>query len=480
MSAHVEIIRVAELFDGSRSFHIPPYQRPYSWSERSALRLLDDIAEMTTERRTYRLGTMIACGRGTERSGAGASRGLDVVDGQQRYLTLALLGQALGLGWAASVSLPSTHARASLTALQRNAEALRRRLETSPSLHERLRKQLGQPAEELGRCEILLVTTSTTDTALTMFDSLNSRGKDLHPVDLLKAYHLRVAEELGETEDEGTVHELLQTWDGSHEDVERLFDELLLPILRWTANESVPRGGMTPDDVVRFTGIRRRSGVRPGQAAPWERIFLADLDAHRADPSEASYQLEHPVIDGLPFLHWTEHYLRLARQVGALPARSNDAGSDSDKAREDTDRVGLLGRLDDEHARTLRDRDRYSDRLHRCLRLALVDRFGAEALDEAANEYLARYAYLRRATQGSLQWTSVDNFVRDSWVRSNQASGITYGENLLLTIRRARTAREVTGRPLPSIGNEDDIAGTKSLRPALTALYGMGNTHDDA
>ena len=66
---------------------IPDYQRPYKWSAKNALQLFDDIMEAkNANKEVYRVGTLILheeCGK------------YNIVDGQQRTITFALLLHAL-------------------------------------------------------------------------------------------------------------------------------------------------------------------------------------------------------------------------------------------------------------------------------------------------------------------------------------------------------------------------------------------------
>ena len=82
------------------SLFIPPYQRPYSWDAATAVQLLDDIREAFQGSNTagpmddpvspfsYMLGSVILHWDEEEQR-------LNIVDGQQRLLTLAVLLELL-------------------------------------------------------------------------------------------------------------------------------------------------------------------------------------------------------------------------------------------------------------------------------------------------------------------------------------------------------------------------------------------------
>ncbi|HRD75304.1 MAG TPA: DUF262 domain-containing protein, partial [Hyphomicrobiaceae bacterium] len=80
---------LAELLSGARRYRVPSFQRPYSWTTKEALQLLEDllhwIAQATDrahdiETRRYFLGTILLV---REPADAGEPEA-DIVDGQQR------------------------------------------------------------------------------------------------------------------------------------------------------------------------------------------------------------------------------------------------------------------------------------------------------------------------------------------------------------------------------------------------------------
>ena len=71
---------------------IPDYQRPYKWTARNAIQLLDDIIEArNNNKEVYRVGTLILH-KDKEEDGQDL---YNIVDGQQRTITFSLLLTAL-------------------------------------------------------------------------------------------------------------------------------------------------------------------------------------------------------------------------------------------------------------------------------------------------------------------------------------------------------------------------------------------------
>lgn len=78
---------------GANKFRIPLYQRPYSWDEPQVQQLLDDLRTAYKENpgQDYHIGIL---------SVAKAPDGVyDLIDGQQRMTTLALIAKAAGQDW---------------------------------------------------------------------------------------------------------------------------------------------------------------------------------------------------------------------------------------------------------------------------------------------------------------------------------------------------------------------------------------------
>jgi len=78
---------------------IPPYQRPYEWTRDRWQSLIRDIVEsLTSQRDNHFIGVAITTESKPECSQAASQilhRHIDIIDGQQRLLTLRLWLQAI-------------------------------------------------------------------------------------------------------------------------------------------------------------------------------------------------------------------------------------------------------------------------------------------------------------------------------------------------------------------------------------------------
>lgn len=192
---------------------IPDYQRPYKWTARNAIQLLDDIIEAkNSNKEVYRVGTLIL----HNEKGC-----YNIVDGQQRTITFSLLLYALyemetdekrrEINFLNQTVYNNAYSRRNIP---NNLNAFRRRVYKSPGEEENIdhvrdMKNLRDFIEQ--RCEMIVVITDDLSEAFQFFDSQNARGKALYPHDLLKAYHLREMTDV----DEKTTEEIVNEWESA-------------------------------------------------------------------------------------------------------------------------------------------------------------------------------------------------------------------------------------------------------------------------
>jgi hypothetical protein len=189
-----------------RNLTLPPYQRRYCWGEQQIMPLLNDIDQLlstaqlnhqTEQQVPLFLGTVIL-----HQQNAVQSVSFDLVDGQQRLLTLNLLIIALqqyiqGKGCGVDVyqllevESPSlliakfSHRQAQQQ-LAKNFKQIKVFIQDKPWASDR-----GLLSHLLTQLEFVVITIHSIDQAFAFFDSQNSAGKRLSDFDLLKARHLR-------------------------------------------------------------------------------------------------------------------------------------------------------------------------------------------------------------------------------------------------------------------------------------------------
>lgn len=297
------------------SLRLPTYQRPYKWSVKSARTLLDDLLAASERGGEYRIGSVILHENVSEGT-------LDIVDGQQRIVTLAIIALALGMSEeerkAAEVLEFGASDTVSPVRIRENFRAIAERLRSvSEEERERLRGLVGvapsvrvavseeereRPRGLIRSCEgdaratVVVICVKELSAAFRLFDSQNSRGKKVSPPALLKAYHLRA---MSGTEEKEPRDRVVKKWEGvSPREIESLFEDRLYPVLLWTRKEDARR--FTEKDIDEFKGYEE------GCAYPC---------AGRAAAASPHFLMTEPFRAGADFFAFTEKYLELRKRA---------------------------------------------------------------------------------------------------------------------------------------------------------------------
>lgn len=399
-----EIVSVKTLL--TTPLTIPDYQRPYKWQARQVNQLLDDLIQHR-DKSSYRLGTVVLYQPSRP---ADQTTPLEVVDGQQRLLTLTLLRHFLDEKPAKTESsLLNSRFSASISQqnLQHNAAVIQSRL----ALLEDIKAELCDFL--LHRCQLVQVTLNNLSEAFQFFDSQNSRGKSLAPHDLLKAYHLREMQQ----ETEQVKQQTVAHWEadinpadsGTHIQVPPLHQVManyLFRIRRWAAGDSGL--GFDNNSIGVFKGVNLAS-----TPYPWTEPLKATdcMVAHynaelsrRWDQQQRSYpfQLDQPMINGKRFFEYVQHYITLWKQLFIEPK---------------TELAELLKTLHSYEGRH-RVGDHYVRNLFYCAVLYYYDKFDNHELANAA-QLCFRWAYKVRLAKQRVFPATIDNTAcdRDSLFR---------------------------------------------------------------
>lgn len=284
---------------------IPNYQRPYKWTAKNVIQLLDDILDAKKDNKeTYRVGTLIL----HQESGIST---YNIVDGQQRTITFCLLLKALGINSISFLEQSLTNNPHNIRNIPNNYRTLERRVNNISDIRER--EELRAYIEN--NCELIVVITEDISEAFQFFDSQNARGKKLYPHDLLKAYHLREMKDLDVTETERVV----KGW----EDLEQkklsiLFSEYLYRLKEWTKGNKAWE--LNEHNIHKFKGITRHENF------PYAQFFkgayaYADMVNQTAIPFVSGtrnlrpFQLDTPIVAGKPFFDYANHYFNILNDI---------------------------------------------------------------------------------------------------------------------------------------------------------------------
>ena len=221
MSKIIPINRLLEI-----PLSIPNYQRPYKWSHKNVSDLFGDIDTAINDSRRpdhtdfkYRVGSVILHNNNGQ---------CDIVDGQQRLITLSLIKHAIDPQYSNDLLKHEFGDKISVEHIFDNYRFIREWL----SMHKEQTADYKHAFDDL--LEVVVLEVDEISEAFQLFDSQNTRGKELYPHDLLKAYHLR---EMNDYPFEKMS--LIKHWeDISPEKIRELFSLYLFPILNWSRKEN--------------------------------------------------------------------------------------------------------------------------------------------------------------------------------------------------------------------------------------------------
>lgn len=172
-----------QLIEGSLT--IPEYQRPYRWQDAQINRLLNDFTHYKQEQQAkpekqapFYLGSIILHQHLHE---ASSTLQLNIIDGQQRITTLALIAflQSRFTDLPLSYESPESQQQIkhNLMWLEKN-------------------KKKECLSVDLDQINITLVVTTSEDDAYRFFETQNTGGIRLKGPDIIKAHHLRAVDEV--------------------------------------------------------------------------------------------------------------------------------------------------------------------------------------------------------------------------------------------------------------------------------------------
>lgn len=278
-----------------KNLTIPNYQRPYKWGVKSVCALLDDI-ELTIhqakkyENFKYRIGTIILHNDEDDST-------LNIVDGQQRIITLALICKVLDRSIKPPILNAKITSKTSEENIQRNYLAIKAFF-TDKSVDEK-RRYIEAMAELL---EFVIVSTTQLAESFQLFDSQNTRGRALAPHDLLKAFHLR---EMRNHPNE--MKHTVEKWERTDpKDIHLLFQDYLFPVKHWIEKDNGHR--FTSADIDEFKGVS---------------FDLQYYYAMRTVKGMPIFQIDQPFVSGKSFFEYVEHYLNLLSDVKAAVSKDD-------------------------------------------------------------------------------------------------------------------------------------------------------------
>lgn len=395
-----QVIKVGSLLQYN-NLAIPVYQRPYKWNTKHVNQLVEDI-KLHKDKTAYRLGTIILH---KDKTGK-----LNIVDGQQRAVTLSLIANAIIKLKIDDVTNPDL--KKYLMELEKNLFNPQFNINVSinniqNNYREIERLVTGFDEDIVGfifyKCELVQFIITDISEAFQFFDSQNARGKDLEPHDLLKAYHLR---EFSKS-DESLKFKEVETWESMQStELANLFGEYLYRIRGWSKGNSSRY--FSKNDVDIFKGINIEN-IEKYPFTELIRIAHYFVDSYNNNYErkidnkvrEYPFQLDQVIINGRRFFQMISYYKKLLDNL--LKSISSKKLKLNSLVRE------ILKTIDSYEGKN-RIGDIYVRTLFNCAIICYIDKFGMKELSKAIEKAFI-WAYSLRLNYEAIQFASVDNYV---------------------------------------------------------------------
>jgi len=175
-----ELLGGIEINDLKGSITIPDYQRTYCWPEKNVILLMDDLLIKKHENHPYHMGTIIL---------QFSNNGWEIIDGQQRMVTLSLIIEALGDNTPSLLGEKFLSKKAN-EFIAYNKYLIKNFIERQGWNRDENVKKIEEIKNNTS-LDVLFLQNEPIDLAYTFFSAQNDRGKPLTDYELLKSHHLR-------------------------------------------------------------------------------------------------------------------------------------------------------------------------------------------------------------------------------------------------------------------------------------------------
>jgi len=444
-SLHQKIKSVKE-FLSEPSLMIPEYQRPYKWEPKNVQSLFEDI-KMQYDKLAYRLGTIVLHHANfKEELSSEPVMKLKIVDGQQRTLTLTLIVLAIEHFYRDKTSTEAKAVKESLGDLPDKLRVFcdNQKFGSDISIYNlynnyqeilRIISRGDFTFEHidflLNRCQVVIFVLEDESEAFQFFDSQNSRGKDLYPHDLLKAFHLREFD----THDEDLKANTVAYWEDLDDDkLAKLFNAHLFRIKHWSQLRSARY--FTKDHIDVFKGVNLEKEALPPFAKPLliSHYFVNDYNSssHRNIDQQSMvypFQLDQVTINGRRFFEMVKYYHSLTHNIkNATINKLENYNEKSCTAFKDGENtccsVTLFNEQLNERASAIihtlntyderkRQGDAYTRNLFDNSLIYYIDKFGTDNLSQAV-ELIFIWAYKLRLEKYAVRLASMDDRAQHS------------------------------------------------------------------
>ncbi|SHE46266.1 DUF262 domain-containing protein [Pedobacter caeni] len=432
---------------------IPEYQRPYKWSAKNVNQLIDDIL-LFSDKSSYRIGTVVIHADGDKRN---------IVDGQQRIFTLSLIaaellktevGARMGGHKISQLSIAKYNIinTISISNLKQNLWVVKARV-----------KEFNGDQIEFffQKCELVYIELNDISEAFQFFDSQNSRGRDLAPHDLLKAFHLREMAQVSEKDKIKCVN----YWEDISDNLPNIFGNYLFRIRRWSKGKRAL--AFTKNNISVFKGISVDEEKLFNFEMPY-RINHFFTDQYNQDvvrkidglKSNFPFQIDQVIVNGKRFFEYVHHYANIIKTID----NSHDEKHFKKSIQKYLGDGDVMAHRIYKDLRTYKDRfrqgDRYVRNLFDCCTLYYLDKFGAVKFEDAIVKFFI-WSYAIRLEQQSVYQVTTDNHAISS-------------HGMIRVIREAIHPKEILHKnsdPIEYVGDDKAVKGIEGIYELMELVH---------
>ena len=377
------------------NLRIPFYQRPYKWNRKHIRNLFYDLRD-AMGKKEYQIGSVILHEN---------DRYLDIVDGQQRLISISLflhLLDDLENYKGANQLLSAEFGEISCYHASENYNEWKN---LTQLVGENEAKDICNFLLENCAVSVITMPQERLSEAFQLFDSQNNRGKSLEPHDLLKAYHLRKED----SEDEKIVEKWEQFVEDKDLSLKELFDKHLFRMRRWSRGET----GLTNKrygSYLRFTEdfIDDFKGVDLSQNFPY-------LELYR-HIENFPMSITMPIIDGSKFFEYIESVHKTIKEHKNFLNEKLGFSDETDREKNSSDYPEGMSKIyNSSKGRYLKCHNLF---LNICSLFA--ERFGKEELSKEIVETLFIWAYYPRVKSRAIYDATVGNYAAGGKFRQKE------------------------------------------------------------
>lgn len=389
----LEVISFKDLLE--KNLIIPNYQRTYSWKRENVVRLLKDLEESYSKENEdrIRLGTLILFQNGDNE--------YEIIDGQQRMVTLFLISHILNMNQPLDGKISKVFSDIEFDEVgEQNIRANYREIKSYLDENEDFKRKLNKDFGD--RIEFWVIEVKNLELAYQLFDSQNFRGLSLSGIDILKAYHLRACNY------EKKAYEIIKKWESLEKSFERDFEK---------------KNGLKEDEKITFEGRENRDLLSKCfsilyKIRKWSRLekvedydvtskkcrdsFLKEfkgvelnsqnynyLNSFRSVNFSYKYQISETIINGENFFEYIFFYINEIEKL-ELKMKEKD--------------IAL------EYGGYKRSGDSYIREMYEALLLQIWDRYNEETVEKLYKN-LYKWSYILRLENTSIFYSTINNRV---------------------------------------------------------------------